>query len=61
MSDDALYWKVYNKDQPPTAGKYLVVTKTMLGNTHRIDTFFNGKNWSCTNQVVTHYMNGSNK
>lgn len=55
-----MIWKIYDKDNPPAAGKYIVKTKTSMGNIHRIESNFSGVNWSCTNQVVTEYLEEQN-
>jgi len=49
-------WVEYDRDNPPEIGRYVVKTRTMMGNTHKIESTFSGKNWSCTNQIVTHYL-----
>lgn len=58
-------WTEYDRSNPPPVGKYLVKTKTMMGNTHRIEATlsFSGKNpsWSCTNQIVTEYLDERNE
>jgi len=54
-------WVEYNKDFPPTVGKYVVKTLTRMGNVYKIESTFSGKNWSCTNQIVTHYLDETDK
>lgn len=42
--------------QPEKPGKYLVVTRTMMGNINRLEATWNGKSWSFTNQVFVKYL-----
>lgn len=42
---------------PNVAGWYIVRTRTSMGNTHRLDCYWNGKHWSCSNQTVTEWLN----
>ncbi|TXG83056.1 MAG: hypothetical protein E6R13_04265 [Spirochaetes bacterium] len=46
-------WLSTHPDKP---GKYLVVTRTMMGNINRIEATWNGKSWSFTNQVFVKYL-----
>jgi hypothetical protein len=41
---------------PEKPGKYIVETKTMMGNTQRLESYWNGKSWSFTNQVFVRYL-----
>jgi hypothetical protein len=54
-------WTEYDRDNPPPIGKYVVKTETTMGNVHRVEATlsFSGKSpsWSCTNQIVTHFLN----
>lgn len=50
-------WIEYDSDNPPPAGKYVVKTTTQMNNTNKFECSFSGKNWNCSNQVVTHYLN----
>jgi hypothetical protein len=45
--------------QPEKAGKYVVETKTQMGNVHRIESHFNGKSWNFTNQIFIKYLKES--
>lgn len=55
-----MQWIDISLEQPTTAGKYLVKTRTSMGNTHRLEanyTITNGKgHFGVTNQVVTHWL-----
>lgn len=46
-------WININPDKP---GKYIVETKTMIGNTNRLESYFNGKSWGFTNQIFIKYL-----
>ena len=53
--------KVSVKNELPlNDGKYIVYTRTHMGNEHILATNFNLKNkqphWSCNNQIVTHWL-----
>ena len=41
---------------PKSPGKYIVETKTRMGNTNRIESYWNGESWSFTNQVFVRYL-----
>ena len=53
-------WIDVNKEIPAEAGKYLVKTRTTMGNTHKVEchcTITKGKaTFSVTNQIVTHWL-----
>lgn len=53
-------WIELSNEKPTQSGKYLVKTKTTMGNTHRLDTtctIHDGKvHFSVTNQIVTHWL-----
>lgn len=53
-------WIDIEVEQPKEEGKYLVKTKTMMGNTHRVDCHCHinkGKvHFNVTNQIVTHWL-----
>ena len=60
-----VYKKVSIEDEmPEEEGKYIVVTKTMMGNQNIFQTSISfttvkgklKKKWNCTNQVVTHWL-----
>lgn len=55
-----MQWIDISLEQPKTAGKYLVKTRTSMGNTHRLETNYtitNGKgHFGVTNQIVTHWL-----
>lgn len=42
--------------QPEKSGKYVVETKTQMGNTHRIEAYWNGKSWNFSNQLFVKYL-----
>lgn len=44
-------------DLPTNEGKYVVKTRTMTGNIHKVECYFNGKNFNVTNQVVFEWLN----
>ena len=44
-------------NNPKEEGKYIVETKTMMGNIHRLESYWNGKSWSFTNQSFVRYLN----
>ena len=46
-------WINTNPDKP---GKYIVKTKTMMGNTNKFESYFNGKTWSFSNQTFVEYL-----
>ena len=46
----------WSTDNPLQPGKYVVETKTKFGNTHRIESYWNGKNWNFTNQMFVKYL-----
>ena len=48
-----MQWINSNPEKP---GKYIVETKTMMGNTNRFESYFNGKAWRFTNQVFVRYL-----
>lgn len=67
MKDDK-YTVISVEDELPTDdGKYIVFTKTMMGNKNTLEIHFHwqgkGKKrkprWGCTNQVVTHWFKKS--
>ena len=41
---------------PENSGKYIVETKTMMGNTNRVNAYFNGKHWDLSNQTFVKYL-----
>jgi hypothetical protein len=41
---------------PSKEGKYIVETKTKMGNTKRLEAYWNGKSWSFTNQLFVRYL-----
>ena len=59
-------WIDVSLEQPKTAGKYLVKTRTSMGNTHRLDASFTitkdektnkeKHSFNVSNQVVTHWL-----
>lgn len=54
-------WIEYKKGDNLSVGRYLVKTLTMMGNVHRLECTYLGKNWSCSNQIVTHYLKHSHE
>ena len=46
----------WTTDQPELPGKYIVETKTMMGNSNKFEAYFNGKSWSFTNQIFVRYL-----
>ena len=46
-------WVNTNPNKP---GKYIVETKTTMGNVNRFEAYFNGKSWSFTNQIFVRYL-----
>jgi hypothetical protein len=60
-------WIDISLEQPKQAGKYLVKTRTMMGNTHKVEAIFSitkdektgkeKKHFNVSNQVVTHWLN----
>lgn len=55
-----LNWISVNDKLPKTPGKYIVKTKTMMGNQNRFDARLHisgsKKTWDVSNQVVTHWL-----
>ena len=59
-------WIDVSLEQPSVAGKYLVKTKTTMGNIHRVDAGFSitkdlktgkeKKHFNVSNQIVTHWL-----
>lgn len=53
-------WVSVTDELPETPGKYIVKTKTMMGNQNRFDARFHisgsKKTWDVSNQVVTHWL-----
>ena len=41
---------------PENPGKYIVETRTTMGNTNRFDAHFNGENWNFKNQTFVKYL-----
>lgn len=41
---------------PLNPGKYILKTKTMAGNIHRVESYFNGKAFNITNQVIIAWL-----
>lgn len=56
----ACNWIEYDSDNPPPAGKYVVKTETQMGNVNvfksTLSTSGKRPSWSCSNQIVTHYL-----
>lgn len=50
-----MQWIDNLKEQPDKPGKYIVRTKTQMGN-NRFDCEWTGKHWSCNNQIVTEWL-----
>lgn len=46
----------WRTDNPPVAGKYLVETQTAMGNIHRLESSWNGKTWSFSNQLFQRWL-----
>jgi hypothetical protein len=42
--------------EPEKPGKYIVETKTMMGNRNVIEAFWNGEGWSFTRQTFVKYL-----
>lgn len=61
-----MQWIDISLEQPTTAGKYLVKTRTTMGNTHKLEAGYTitkdektGKekrHFNVSNQVVTHWL-----
>ena len=53
-------WISVTDELPEEQGKYIVKTKTMMGNQNRFDArlYISGskKTWDVSNQVVTHWL-----
>ena len=57
-------WIDITKEIPSVEGKYLVQTKTLMGNTHRVDAICSLKqdkgtlkaHFNVNNQIVTHWL-----
>lgn len=41
---------------PENPGMYIVETRKSSGNHQRLDCHWNGKHWSCSNQVVLRWL-----
>jgi hypothetical protein len=53
------YDKSGKKDKstlPKIPGKYIVETRTSMGNTHRLECNFSGESFSVTNQIVVKWL-----
>lgn len=44
------------KTLPTKEGHYIVETITGMGNKRRLETYFNGKKFTCTNQIVINWL-----
>lgn len=44
------------KIKPANVGKYVVETKTTMGNIQRLECTWNGKTWSLSNQIVLQWL-----
>lgn len=55
-----MQWISVDNDLPEIPGKYIVKTKTMMGNQNRFDAHLHisgsKKTWDVSNQVVTHWL-----
>lgn len=54
-------WISVDDEMPRLPGKYIVKTRTMMGNILRFDarmhmTHYGKKTWDVSNQVVTHWL-----
>jgi hypothetical protein len=60
-----MQWIDVSLEQPQVAGKYLVKTRTTMGNTHKLEsgyTITNGKgHFNVSNQIVTHWLKEDDK
>lgn len=41
---------------PTKEGKYIVQTKSMMGNFRVIEAYYNGKHWNFSNQIFVKYI-----
>lgn len=48
-----------NKTKPNEEGKYIVETISSMGTVHRLESYWTGKSWNCTNQIVKKYIPGT--
>lgn len=46
-------WSTIN---PSEKGKYIVQTRTIMGNINTFQAFWNGKNWNFNNQTFVKYL-----
>lgn len=53
LKRSSMEWLTTNPKNP---GKYIVETKTRMGNTNRFESYWNGESWSFTNQVFVRYL-----
>jgi len=55
-----MQWIDISLEKPPVAGKYVVKTRTTMGNTHKLEagyTITNGRgHFNVSNQIVTHWL-----
>ena len=55
-----LAWIDASQEMPTKPGKYVVQTRTMMGNSHKVETSCtitnNKAKFGVTNQVVTHWL-----
>ena len=51
--------KILPESLPKVAGKYLVKTETLMGNTHRVDTKFTGNHFVLSNQIPIEWLDES--
>jgi len=59
-----MYWveiktnngKIDKATLPESTGKYIVETKTMMGNRNRFETSFNGEKFNFSNQTVLRWL-----
>ena len=50
-----LEW-IGNNIPPSQVGKYVIETKTLVGNIHRLEACWNGESWSVSNQIVLRWL-----
>ena len=46
----------WRNDNPTFVGKYIVKTRTLMGNIHKLEAYWNGKSWNVSNQIEIEYL-----
>lgn len=47
---------IAENSHPRKIGKYIVQTRTVMGNTQKLEAYWNGKSWNVSNQMVIKWL-----